>query len=121
MIRVLDGLRKNQQVIAERQAADFIDESFYGFGPKQSRNLLQSLGLTRHEIPIDSRIVKWLNGFGFPLMLSATALADRNYYCFVMDGIQEICRACEVMPCVLDAAVFVSFDKEGWTEENIIW
>jgi hypothetical protein len=38
-----------------------------------------------------------------------------------MEGFQESCRACEVMPCVLDAAIFASFDKEGWAEENVIW
>jgi hypothetical protein len=93
----------------------------FSFGPKQSRNLLQSLGLSRYETPIDSRIVKWLNEFGFPLRLSAPALADRHYYAFVMEGFQQICRACEVMPCVLDAAIFASFDNGGWTEESIIW
>lgn len=117
----LGTLLTNQTVGAEREAADFIDFKFAGFGPKQARNLLQSLGLTRHEIPIDSRITKWLNEFGFPVRLSASALADPNYYCFVMDGLQALCRACEVAPCVLDAAIFASFDGGGWTEENIVW
>lgn len=36
---------------AERQVAEYIRETFHGFGPKQSRNLLQALGLTRYEIP----------------------------------------------------------------------
>jgi hypothetical protein len=121
MMNVLDGLRRNQQVGAERQTADFVDDQFFGFGPKQSRNLLQSLGLSRYEIPIDSRIIKWLNDFGFPLRLSAPALADRHYYAFVMDGFQRLCEACAVMPCVLDAAIFACFDNGGWTEENIIW
>jgi hypothetical protein len=118
---VLDGLRSNQQMSAEREAADFVADNFNGFGPKQSRNLLQSLGLTRYEVPIDSRIIKWLNDLGFPLRLSGPAVANRHYYCFVMDGFQELCWACKVMPCVLDAAIFASFDKEGWTEENIVW
>jgi hypothetical protein len=117
----LGTLRTNHSVGAEREAADFIDDKFAGFGPKQARNLLQSLGLTRHEIPIDSRITKWLNEFGFPVRLSASALADRHYYCFVMDGFQALCRACDVAPCVLDAAIFASFDAGGWTEENIVW
>ena len=82
---------------------------------------MQSLGLSRYGIPIESRIAKWLNGFGFPLRLLAPALAARHYYGFVTEGFQEICRACEVMPCVLEAAIFASFEKEGWTEENIIW
>jgi hypothetical protein len=120
-LEVLGTLRSNKDVGPERQAADFIDENFAGFGPKQARNLLQSLGLTRHEIPVDSRITKWLNEFGFPVRLAATALGDANYYCFVMDGFQALCRACEIAPCVLDAAIFASFDGGGWTEENIVW
>jgi hypothetical protein len=115
----LEHLRTHQDVATERTTADFIDDNFAGFGPKQSRNLLQSLGLTRYEIPIDSRVTNWLNRFGFPVHLSATALADRDYYCFVLDGIQELCRACNVLPCILDASIFVSFDNGGWTEEIV--
>lgn len=105
----------------ESEVADFIDEKFSGFGPKQARNLLQGLGLTRYEIPIDSRITKWFNRFGFPVQLSATALADRDYYHFVSDGIQQLCCRSNVFPCVFDAAVFVSFDGDGWTEDNVGW
>ena len=73
-LETLGTLGSNKDVGPEREAADFIDGNFAGFGPKQARNLLQSLGLTRHEIPIDSRITKWLNEFGFPVRLSATRL-----------------------------------------------
>lgn len=45
----------------EAEVADFIDETLQGFGPKQARNVLQAMGLTRYEIPIDSRITDWLN------------------------------------------------------------
>lgn len=117
----LGTLRSNKDVGPERKAANFIDDNFAGFGPKQARNLLQSLGLTRHEIPIDSRITKWLNDFSFPVRLSASALADRNYYSFILNGFQALCRECEVAPCVLDAAIFASFDGGGWTEGNIVW
>jgi hypothetical protein len=117
----LGTLRSNKEVGPEREAADFIDTNFAGFGPKQSRNLLQSLRLTRHEIPIDSRITRWLNEFGFPVRLSASTLVDSNYYCFVLNGFQALCQACDVAPCVLDAAIFASFDGGGWTEENIVW
>lgn len=81
-----------------------------GFGPKQSRNLLQGLGLTKYEIPIDSRITKWFNEFGFPVKLSASALSDLNYYKFVSKGLRELCDACNIYPCLLDAAIFSSFD-----------
>jgi len=96
----------------ETKAADSIDHNLRGFGPKQSRNLLQSLGLTKYEIPIDSRISKWMNHFGFPLRLSPMALADKDYYKFVSEGFQSMCAACDIYPCLLDAAIFSSFDSD---------
>lgn len=105
----------------EREVAVILRASLCGIGPKQARNLLQSLGLTRYEIPLDSRITKWLNEFGFPVRLSAGALGDEDYYNFVSDGIQELCRASDVYPCVLDAAIFSSFDDGGWEAVGVIW
>jgi hypothetical protein len=43
--------RKIATRATEVEVADFIDDSLVGFGPKQARNLLQWLGLTRYEIP----------------------------------------------------------------------
>lgn len=117
----LDEVRTRPSPATEKRAAAFIDDNFKGFGPKQSRNLLQGLGLSRFEIPIDSRITKWLNSIGFPIKLTADALQDRNYYNFVSDGFQKLCEACDIMPCVLDAAIFSSFDAGKWTEENTVW
>lgn len=117
---IVEDITKNQTVETERKSAEIIIENLKGFGPKQSRNLLQSLGLTKFEIPVDSRITKWLTAFGFPMKLSATALADRNYYNFVLDGFQKICEACDIYPCVMDAAIFSSFDEE-WPEDKLIW
>lgn len=118
---VLEELRVSVDAQNERKSAEFIDEHFMGFGPKQSRNLLQALGLTRFEIPIDSRITKWLNDFGFPITLSAGALSDRNYYNFVSDGVQLLCEQSHVYPCVFDAVIFSSYDEDRWVEENVIW
>jgi len=115
----LEHVRKESGANAEREAANFIQDHFKGFGPKQSRNLLQTLGLSKYEIPFDSRITKWLNDFGFPVRLSATALADRDYYQFVSDGFQQLCAACNIWPCLLDAAIFSSYDGDAWTEENV--
>ncbi|MDH5478643.1 MAG: hypothetical protein OEY50_09950, partial [Nitrospinota bacterium] len=89
-------------IIKEREIANFISSRLLGFGPKQSRNMCQELGLFRYEIPIDSRIAKWFNSNGFPFKISPTALADHNYYEFVMNGIQQLCEACQILPCVLD-------------------
>jgi thermostable 8-oxoguanine DNA glycosylase len=113
-------MTKNQTIKTERKSVEIIIDNLKGFGPKQSRNLLQSLGLTKFEIPIDSRITKWLTAFGFPMKLSATALSDKNYYNFVLDGFQKICEACDIFPCVMDAAIFSSFDEE-WPEDKLVW
>jgi len=120
IFELLENLRSNSSVVTERKAARYISDNLKGFGTKQSRNLLQSLGLTIFEIPIDSRITKWLNGFGFPIKLSSTALADHNYYNFVSNDFQEICKACDIKPCVMDAVIFSSFDK-NWTKDNVVW
>jgi endonuclease III len=44
----------------ERKAANKLMTQLDGVGPKQARNLLQSLGLVRYEIPLDSRVAGWL-------------------------------------------------------------
>lgn len=90
---------------AEREIADYVDTMFKGFGAIEARIFLQYLGLTKYEIPIDSIVSDWLNNFGFPVKLSTTALQDRNYYHFVSDGIQLLCKKANVYPCVLEAAI----------------
>jgi hypothetical protein len=117
---IVEDMTKNQTTETERKSAEIVIDNLKGFGPKQSRNLLQSLGLTKFEIPVDSRITKWLTAFGFPIKLSATALSDKNYYNFVLDGFQRICEACDIFPCVMDAAIFSSFDEE-WPEDKLVW
>lgn len=118
--KTLETLLPEHAPQAEKAAADFIEDHFSGFGPKQSRNLLQVLGLTKYEVPLDSRITKWLRGFGFPVALSPAALSDRNYYHFVSDGFQQLCAKGGVYPCLLDAAIFASFDSD-WPENLVLW
>lgn len=103
----------------EIEVANYIEDKFDGFGPKQSRNLLQALGLTRYEIPIDSRVTEWLNEFGFPFRLSAAALADHNYYEFVSKGIKVLCAKSGVYPCILDAAIFSLKDGDVVTDDKV--
>ena len=69
-----------------------------------------------YEIPIDSRVRKRLKELGFAVQDS---LGSNRSYCRVMDDIQELCKACGVLPCVLDAAMFASFDEGGWTEDIV--
>jgi hypothetical protein len=76
------------------------------------------LGLTRFEIPIDSRITSGLNGHGFPLKLFAANLSNKYYYEFMMDGVHLLRQNCDILPCMFDAAVFSNVDME---EGVTIW
>jgi thermostable 8-oxoguanine DNA glycosylase len=102
----------------ERETAHFLAKHLDGIGPKQSRNLLQWVGVSKYEIPIDSRITKWLNRNILKYHLSANLLADYTYYDMVSDGIQLLCKRADIWPCMLDAAIFTSFDG-GWSESVI--
>jgi thermostable 8-oxoguanine DNA glycosylase len=104
-IKLIQCLKKESTIEDERELADSIDQVFKGFGSKQARNFLQSLGLTKYEIPIDSQMISWLKEFDFPILVSATALQDKAFYHFVSDGIQLLCRKANIYPCILDAAI----------------
>lgn len=107
----------------ERAVSRFLHRGFdgdglHGIGPKQSRNLLQILGLTRYETPLDSRITNWLNEtLDLPYQVSGGGLSQPEYYAFVMDLVQDVCAEAAVLPCVFDAAVFSSYDN-SWSEED---
>jgi len=91
----------------EREAAEFLRLNLKGIGPKQSRNLLQTLGLIWYETPIDSRVTKWLNNeLSFPLVVTPQALADPAVYHSILDGVRALCERSDVLPTLLDAAVF---------------
>lgn len=108
LLQQLDTLASHTTVKKERAVARFIQNEFMGFGPKQSRNLIQWLGFSKYEIPLDSRIVKVLRSLNFPVPLSPTALADEAYYCFIEDGIQLVMQEVGEYPCVFDACAFAS-------------
>jgi thermostable 8-oxoguanine DNA glycosylase len=98
----------------ERHCATELEKLLFGLGPKQSRHLITTLGLSQHEIPIDSRLIKWLKGIDNPEtvpLLSTVALTDPEYYCGVLDAIQSLCVEANVLPCIFDASVFASFEK----------
>jgi thermostable 8-oxoguanine DNA glycosylase len=78
------------------------------------------LGLTRYEIPIDSGITKWLNDYGLIVKVTEKGLSDENYYNFISDGLQHLCKKVRIYPCVLDAVIFSSFEKDEWPEEKIV-
>jgi hypothetical protein len=96
---------QNEHRLVEREAAHWADESFAGLGPKQSRNLWQWLGLTRYEIPLDSRVTEWVNG-NLASKIEAKRLGQLGYYESALDSIQAICEKAGALPCELDAAAF---------------
>jgi len=32
----------------------------------------------------------------------------------------QLCKACRLSPCVVDAAILANYD-DGWTDENVVW
>lgn len=122
---ILNHINKEDTRKTEKENEIFliqnIQQQIKGFGPKQSRNFLQILGLTKYEIPVDSRISDWLNKFNFPIKLTAAGLSDPYFYQFISEGIQDLCEKAEIYPCLLDAAIFSSYDKDEWTEENSVF
>ena len=108
--------------VKEEAAADYMNR-FLEFGPKQSRNFWQSLGLTRYTFVLDSRILRWLRQqvaieTG---LLTPQGLGDNGYYRFISDLLRDLCDEADVLPCLLDAAVFDSFDEDREWTVNEIW
>ena len=91
-----------------------------GFGLKQARNLPQIMGASCFEVPLDSRILKWLEQHGFPYPLTDGQLQHPASYVILVDSIKQISRQIGVYPCVLDVAIFAAVDGDGWTEENLV-
>ena len=106
----LENLVSHTTLAKERESANLFRQTFKGIGPKQSRNLIQWIGLSRYVVPLDSRFTKHLTQIGFPIPVSASTLQDEAYYRFVEDGIQHISKAAAVYPCIYDACVFASFE-----------
>lgn len=96
----------------ERKAARLIAGNLSGFGPKQSRNLWQWLGLTRYEIPLDSRVLKWVKA-NLSRSFEASDLLNARPYEAALDYLQEVCEAAGVLPCMFDAAAFDYSDSDS--------
>jgi hypothetical protein len=94
----------------EREAAKDIQDLLIGLGPKQSRNFWQDMGLTRYEIPLDSRIMGWINKY-LDFYISSSGLADERFYCQVMDDVRKLALSAGILPCILDAVIFSSYEK----------
>ena len=86
------------------------ENKYPGLGQKQSRNFIQWLGLSKYEIPIDSRTLKKLKEFGCNFVPSGSSLTDKTIYLFVQDCLIQISEKLDIYPCELDACIFSSFD-----------
>ncbi len=58
-------------------------------------------------------MIKVLRTPTFPVPLSATALADEAYYCFIEDGLQNVLAKISVLPCIFDACAFASGERNA--------
>lgn len=73
--------------------------------------------MTRYEIPLDRRIIKWLKkNAGLPVTIAAESLANPGCYDLVMSAIHALCAAA-VLPCVFDAAVSAGYDRDWLPDE----
>lgn len=113
LLKQLETLKSNTTKGKECKVARYLQSNIYpGLGPKQSRNFIQWIGLSRYAIPLDSRVLKKLKEFGCTFVPRATALSDETVYGFVESGVQEIASKLDIYPCILDACIFSSFDKD---------
>jgi thermostable 8-oxoguanine DNA glycosylase len=109
-LKIKNSMGKELTKDDERKLADIVDKGFKGFGSKEARSFLLALGVTKYEIPIDNKLVRWLEKFAFPLKFTNTALQDILFYHFVSDGIQKLCEASDIYPCVLYASIQANSD-----------
>ena len=92
LITDIELINKSNDPRMERKVAHVAARQFKGIGPKQSRNFLQWIGVSKYEIPIDSRITKWLNRNVLKYQLTAQLLSEQVYYDMVSDGVQSLCE-----------------------------
>lgn len=85
--------------------------NFPGLGPKQARNFIQGLGLSQYVIPLDTRIFSRMKEYGIsPVPKKGEGMGKEPLYRFFEDGLGQIAKKLGVLPCILDACTFASFD-----------
>lgn len=100
----LKSIESDTTLEKERAVADFIRKHFKGIGRKQSRNIIQMMGLSKYVLPIDSRVMKKIKELSG---LSLKESLEKNYL-LIEDRLQEICKSIGVYPCIFDACAFCS-------------
>ena len=55
---LLSAIETDTTLEKERDIVEFIKDNFKGIGRKQSRNIIQMMGLSKYVLPIDSLVAK---------------------------------------------------------------
>lgn len=77
LIDHLQTIERNTTKGKELKVVQYLrSEKYPGIGPKQSRNFIQWVGLSRYEVPLDSRVLKKLKELGCSFVPSSSALSD---------------------------------------------
>jgi len=119
LLAQLETLEQHTTAKKERKVVEYLLSGKYpGLGQKQSRNFIQWLGLSRYEVPLDSRVLKTLRARGASFVPSGSALTDETVYLFVQDAIQLVAKQLNIYPCELDACIFASFDSNEDVAES---
>jgi N-glycosylase/DNA lyase len=91
-----------------RICGEVLQVGLKGIGNKQCRNWLQGVGLLRYEVPLDSRVLKFLKPMMKGIPLEQELLGTAAYYHFIEDAVQALCRKARILPCVVDAMMFLA-------------
>ena len=92
--------------------AEILGLGLKGVGNKQCRNWLQDARLLRYEIPLDSRVLKFLRPMMPGVPLEQELLGHESYYLFIEDAVQELCQRAGIFPCIADAVMFLNAARE---------
>jgi thermostable 8-oxoguanine DNA glycosylase len=112
-------LAKDPSIDIERDTSDFLQKNIKGIGPKQARNVLQVIGITQFVVPIDSRLTRWFDNYKvFSPPLATLDLSRNKSYEYAEGEIQKLCERLNVLPCILDAAIFASSEAGEWSGET---
>ncbi|MBA5686335.1 hypothetical protein [Rugamonas apoptosis] len=114
LLSALETIRTHTTLKKEQEVVSYIlrGGKFPGLGQKQARNFIQWLGLSRYEIPLDSRVLKKMKQLGASFVPKGAALVDETVYLFVQSSLQQLSEKLGLYPCELDACIFASFDVE---------
>lgn len=111
--RRLKTLQYDTTLEKERKVAKYLADLYLQIGPKQSRNIIQMLGLSRYVVPLDSRMDETINEYGGIVLPEVQNPYSReNYYMDIEDQINDLCVELYIYPCFFDACVYWSKDDE---------